>query len=249
MSTNGESVDPYQVFEPEYWGESSKPQTSRVHWTLTRNVRQAERETAPLVAKIVNGEIVGSKVSEGVVFNPSDEDLSRTSVHNFVGSILLGDMETLHDKELPLEDSNLDHFELSARQLLQRSVEDRGFFKIYNPGRATVTDGEQTYTRKSTILRIVANRKRQPFVVEMAITRVIDDPESRFKRGKTLFYPGFTWTPVTVGDTYTRYTDGEFVSSKRLRSLELVASGAPAVAQEPGMVHGILNSIFPSKAS
>ncbi len=253
-------TDPDSVFTPDYWAPSHTPYSGeRIStWVPIKTVRAAGVEVAQLAFRVISGEIKGAQVANGAVFDPGDEDLARTSVHNFPGTILLGDAERFFPRvntrkqkievvrDLEKEELERSKIDSSPRALMRSSIADRGDGAEIAGYAGRITyhseDGLYTYVRKVNILYIATTRKGKGSLLEpmqLERRRHLDGRE----QARAYLMAAIGWRAGPVGQTQTRYSDdGEFIYADRLRSLEILASGSPAQAKQKNLIARALGS-------
>lgn len=232
--TYSSEIDPNIVFKPEYWDNPSAPIEDilpATTWISLFNARLAMKSVVPMVPSVVDGRMTGAQVNGGAYYNPADELLARTSSINYPGTILLADTELVW----PLwaqskKPRNIDHLTLSARGLLGRDLGENSDRMEYGQKSAYYDRDGFGYLRRVAILMNIPNGSKG--VLPFFLSKLIVNQES----GKTLYCSmrsSTGYAPRRVDQSEAFINQGTVTHARRLRSLEVIATGAPAVAVNP----------------
>lgn len=242
--------DPNIVFTPEYWGEAiafSEDVADDFPFPSARNSRQASQALSPVIDKIISGELTGHTMAKGVVYDPLDEDLARTSVYNMPGSVLVADIERVRpiaserDPE-PRRTMTTDpeHVFSSPRGLLQTRTKLSEEGRLYGAGRAELkfNNGELVYRRvAAVVINATAKRLLVPFTPFGAVNIATPSGHQETSVGST--YPALELEGVHVVDQ-TYFLPRNPAERTRLRSLELCAAGEQVRAESPSFASRFL---------
>lgn len=242
--------DPEVVFTPEYWGDSNEafPRESfvripRAEW------RNAEALMRELALKAIDGSLRGTQVVPGAVFDITDEKVAANSPHNFPGTLLLYEIESLRrlnaKSAKSLEERGQDKdaadrnaFGLSPRGLIRSRITTCEHGTVhYGPGRTTYSNGDKVYYRKANIAYIAPARRGARQIIGLVgggYNPLSTDVDRGYHHDYTYLLRDPNLHGGAVAETQVSYsTDGrEFERAYRIRSLEILAGGQPAVASQ-----------------
>jgi hypothetical protein len=255
--------DPDVVFSADYWAPSHESFAATSYgWVPRRKRKEGEALVADIAMKVIHGVVQGSPLSDGVVFDPSDDELARTSAANFPGAILLGDREVLrpidwdskyerkHIEELDEKDEKereieATHLDKTPRSLLRASLRVNEDLGVTHFGGATIEyhNGYSVYSRFVNILYIAQDKKGRGHVEQLMWGHSVLGQKGEVEDDAILF-TAYGWRPAAVGEPQVAYDEQgvDFKEAYRLRYLEVVASGQPAEARQHSRLPKLLGS-------
>lgn len=246
MSGNfGIELDPDRVFTEAYWGDI-RPKAERLRSIPVsgKNKRTAYKLLASLVPKIVSGDLHG-QVKKNGHFNPTDPDLSKSSIINMPGTVLISDLEYL----IPI--SSYDKAQLkhpwrngfgdprdqnaSTRHLLQRGRRISDGTADYSRGRIIYSNQTHEYQRIVSINILLTNQRGTTSPQDLLVCSL--PTSDRESKPLVILSPSiYLSRDVEVGESYVRPgTDplegNTELGFQRYTSLEICMQGKPAEAR------------------